>query len=504
MVQPTPRRDAEVHREPAQEVPGHLQRQLGLGGLEEGLWQALHDVVQLWVDRGVKLFRVDNPHTKPVPFWEWLIEEIRSRDPDVVFFAEAFTRPAMMQTLGKIGFGQSYTYFTWKNSRWELVEFVNGLLGWSDYYRPELLRQHAGHPPPLPAAGRPAGLPGAARPRRHALAELRDLLRLRALRERSAARGLGGVPRLREVRAQAEGLDGARLPLVRRLNTIRREHPSLQWLDLVWLDTENDDLAFAKKRGDVVVVVVNLNPFEEREGVVVLPAWIGLPPAVASATSSATTSCATHRAQLRPPRPGAVPRAGGGALRVSEAGQWFESDPLWFKRAVFYEIHTREFFDSDDDGSGDLQRIQEKLDYLQWLGIDCIWLLPMYGARSATAATTLPTSTPSTRTTAPSRISGTSSRRRTGAGSGSSPTSYEPPRPTTRGSRARAPNRRLARRDYYVWSDTDDRWEEARIIFLDTEASNWTWDPVRVSTTGTASSIRPDLNYGTRRCRRRC
>ncbi|MCW2964578.1 MAG: alpha amylase, catalytic region [Actinomycetia bacterium] len=83
----------------------------------QGLWQALLDVVLFWVGRGITVFRVDNPHTKPVPFWEWLIREVRNEHPDVIFLAEAFTRPSMMTTLAKIGFAQSYTYFTWKNTK---------------------------------------------------------------------------------------------------------------------------------------------------------------------------------------------------------------------------------------------------------------------------------------------------------------------------------------------------------------------------------------------------
>ena len=102
----------------------------------KGLWAALRDVVLFWVARGVTVFRVDNPHTKPVPFWEWLIDEVRAEHPEMIFLAEAFTRPAMMQTLGKIGFAQSYTYFTWKNTRWELLEFMGQLLEWKETYRP--------------------------------------------------------------------------------------------------------------------------------------------------------------------------------------------------------------------------------------------------------------------------------------------------------------------------------------------------------------------------------
>ena len=98
--------------------------------------EALRDVVLHWCRHGVRAFRVDNPHTKSVPFWEWLIGEVRDEFPDTIFFAEAFTRPAMMTTLAKIGFSQSYTYFTWKNTKAELTEFLQMLLEWAPYYRP--------------------------------------------------------------------------------------------------------------------------------------------------------------------------------------------------------------------------------------------------------------------------------------------------------------------------------------------------------------------------------
>ncbi|MDX6427135.1 MAG: hypothetical protein QOD52_2540, partial [Gaiellaceae bacterium] len=102
----------------------------------QGLWQALLDVVLFWVGRGITVFRVDNPHTKPVPFWDWLIREVRGHHPDVIFLAEAFTRPSMMTTLAKIGFAQSYTYFTWKNTKAELVEYMQQLVAWHAFYRP--------------------------------------------------------------------------------------------------------------------------------------------------------------------------------------------------------------------------------------------------------------------------------------------------------------------------------------------------------------------------------
>ncbi|HET6725075.1 MAG TPA: maltotransferase domain-containing protein, partial [Gammaproteobacteria bacterium] len=91
------------------------------------LWTTLRDVVLFWIDTGVRIFRVDNPHTKPVPFWEWLIGDVQARHPDVIFLAEAFTRPKMMKKLAKIGFTQSYTYFTWRNTKHELIEYLTEL-----------------------------------------------------------------------------------------------------------------------------------------------------------------------------------------------------------------------------------------------------------------------------------------------------------------------------------------------------------------------------------------
>ncbi len=102
------------------------------------LWNALRDVLLFWIDHGVRIFRVDNPHTKPLPFWEWVIREIQSRHPDVIFLAEAFTRPKLMKGLAKLGFTQSYTYFTWRTAKWELEEYLRELTGYPerDFYRP--------------------------------------------------------------------------------------------------------------------------------------------------------------------------------------------------------------------------------------------------------------------------------------------------------------------------------------------------------------------------------
>jgi maltose alpha-D-glucosyltransferase/alpha-amylase len=164
---------------------------------------------------------------------------------------------------------------------------------------------------------------------------------------------------------------------------------------------------------------------------------------------------------------------------TGHAGQWFESDPLWFKRAVFYEIHTRAFFDSNDDGSGDLRGIQEKLDYLQWLGIDCIWLLPFYASPLRDGGYDIADYSvvhPDYGTVEDFRNLVDAAHQRgirviadlvVNHTSSDHPWFQE----------ARS-SRDSPKRAWYVWSDSDELYQEARIIFIDTEPSNWTWDPV--------------------------
>ena len=122
----------------------------------EGLDAEVLRIVRLWMSHGVRIFRVDNPHTKPLVFWEWLLGEIRKTDPDVLFLSEAFTRPAMMHGLGSIGFHQSYTYFTWRTAKWEIEAY---LLELAQRFRSpdaaELLREHPRHPARVFAVRRP-------------------------------------------------------------------------------------------------------------------------------------------------------------------------------------------------------------------------------------------------------------------------------------------------------------------------------------------------------------
>jgi maltose alpha-D-glucosyltransferase/alpha-amylase len=165
---------------------------------------------------------------------------------------------------------------------------------------------------------------------------------------------------------------------------------------------------------------------------------------------------------------------------MSEPGHWFERDPLWFKTAVFYEIHIRGFFDGNDDGSGDFRGLIDKLDYLQWLGIDCIWLLPMYPSPLRDGGYDIAdffAIHPDYGTVEDFRAFVEASHQRgmrVIADLVMNHTSADHPWFQASRSDSGGPYG-----DYYVWSDSDDRWPEARIIFTDTEPSNWTWDPVR-------------------------
>lgn len=240
------------------------------GPHQEALWRELLSVVLFWLEQGVKIFRVDNPHTKPVPFWEWLIHEVRAKDPEVIFLAEAFTRPPMLQMLAKIGFSQSYTYFTWRNFKQELVEYLTELTQTSvkEYLRPNFFANTPDiNPPFLQTGGRPA-----------------HMIRFVLASTLSSVYGIYNGFELCEatpVPGKEEYLNSEKYEYkvwdwdrprnikdyITCVNEIRRENPALHEVDnLHFYPADDDNVLFYGKmtrdRSNIVFVVVNLDPFD--------------------------------------------------------------------------------------------------------------------------------------------------------------------------------------------------------------------------------------------------
>ncbi|NAZ74618.1 DUF3416 domain-containing protein [Kineococcus sp. T13] len=244
-----------------------------------GIYAEVKRVVDVWISHGVTLFRVDNPHTKPVEFWEWLIAEVAREHPEVVWLSEAFTRPAMMHTLAKVGFQQSYSYFAWRNAAWEVREYVEQLTSESAHYmRPSFwptthdiltpTMQYGG--PPVfklravlaallsPSWGIYSGYELVEHAARPGAEEQLDNEKYQ-YRPRDWAR------------AEAEGWSLA--PYLKRLNEVRRAHPALQQLRGTVFHASDDEnvLCFSRRRvdpdgtEDLVLVVVNLDPHATRE-----------------------------------------------------------------------------------------------------------------------------------------------------------------------------------------------------------------------------------------------
>lgn len=245
------------------------------------LWLALLEVVLGWVAQGVTLFRVDNPHTKPLPFWEWLIAEVRHLHPEVIFLAEAFTRPAMMARLGKLGFSQSYTYFTWRNTKQELQEYFAELNQppWRDCYRPNFFVNTPDiNPFFLQRSGRAGFLIRAV-----LAATGSGLWGMYSGFELCEAAAIPG----REEYADSEKYQlrqrdyrapGNIVGEITRLNRIRRENPALHsHLGFQAYNAWNDNiLYFGKRTADLanfVLVAVCLDPDNAQEADFELPLW---------------------------------------------------------------------------------------------------------------------------------------------------------------------------------------------------------------------------------------
>ncbi|MGV0794470.1 alpha-1,4-glucan--maltose-1-phosphate maltosyltransferase [Mycolicibacterium sp. XJ1819] len=255
-----------------------------------GLYQEVLRVVRYWISHGVKIFRVDNPHTKPPDFWAWLIGEVKNEDPDVLFLSEAFTRPARLYGLAKLGFTQSYTYFTWRTSKWELTEFGKEIAEHADYARPNLFV----NTPDILHESLQHGGPGMFAIRAVLAATMSsawgvysgyELFEHRAVREGSEEYLNSEKYELRPRDFEAALTDGESLePLLTRLNEIRRVHPALHQLRTIKFHHPDNDalLAYSKfdpATGDQVLVVVTLNPFGPEEATLWLDmAALGMEP----------------------------------------------------------------------------------------------------------------------------------------------------------------------------------------------------------------------------------
>lgn len=246
----------------------------------DGLVAETLRVLRYWMDHGVRIFRVDNPHTKPVVFWERVIADINAADPDVIFLAEAFTRPAMMHTLGAIGFQQSYTYFTWRNTKQELTDYLTELSGDSASYMrpnffvntPDILHAY------LQDGGRPAfevrAVLAATMVPSWGVYAGYELMENAPVKPGSEEYLHSEKYELRPRNWESAEREGRTIaPLITALNRIRRRHPALQQLrDIHFHHADNDAvIAYSKRSGpDVVLIVVNLDPHHTQEATVSL------------------------------------------------------------------------------------------------------------------------------------------------------------------------------------------------------------------------------------------
>jgi len=240
----------------------------------QALWIELKGVFEHWIERGVRIFRVDNPHTKAFAFWEWAIGEIRRAHPDVLFLSEAFTRPKVMHRLAKLGFSQSYTYFTWRNGKRELTDYFTELAHGPgrDYFRPNVwpntpdilgLQLHGGGRPIFAARLVLAATLAASYGIYGPAYELME----------NTPRSAGSEEYLHSEKYELRRWDLSRAdslaPLIARVNRIRRDNPALHAdRSLVFLDIDNDQLiAYCKQSGDnVIVTVVNLDSAHRQSG----------------------------------------------------------------------------------------------------------------------------------------------------------------------------------------------------------------------------------------------
>lgn len=248
-------------------------------GDRQRLWEEMRRILLFWIDHGVRIFRVDNPHTKPIPFWRWLIDEIRSKHPDVIFLSEAFTRPQMMKTLAKAGFTQSYSYFTWRNTASELRDYLTELTKgpMKEYFRPnffvntpDILHEY------LQRGGRPAF-----QIRLALAATLSPSYGIYSGFELCENEAMGGREEYidsekYEIKVRDWDRKGNIKEFISKINAIRRENSSLQTMEgLTFFESDNEKILFYGKatadRSNVILVVVNLDPFQAHHAMVTVP-----------------------------------------------------------------------------------------------------------------------------------------------------------------------------------------------------------------------------------------
>ena len=243
------------------------------------IWQEMKRVFLFWIDHRVKIFRVDNPHTKPVIFWEWVIGEIQQEHPDVIFLAEAFTKPKMMQVLAKAGFTQSYTYFTWRNNKQEMTEYLTELTQseMSEYFRPNFFPNTPDILPPiLQEAGRPAF-----KFRFFLAATLSTTYGIYNSYELCENRAIPGTEEYQdsekyEIRHWDWDRHGNIRDYITRLNQIRRNNPALQaFTNLKFYQSNNEHVLFYCKatpdNTNILLCAVNMDPYHTQEARLIIP-----------------------------------------------------------------------------------------------------------------------------------------------------------------------------------------------------------------------------------------
>ena len=245
----------------------------------QDIWQEMKRVLLFWIEHGVKIFRVDNPHTKPVIFWEWLIREIQLKHPDVLFLAEAFTRPKMMRVLAKAGYTQSYTYFTWRNSKGEMTEYLTELTRtqMQEYFRPNFF---ANTPDILPEILQQGGRP-AFKFRLVLAATLSPTYGIYNSYELCENKAIPGTEEYQdsekyEIRHWDWDRPGNIRDYITRINQIRRDHPALHtFTNLQFYQSDNDHILFYGKmnadKSDILLFAVNMDPYTIHEARLRIP-----------------------------------------------------------------------------------------------------------------------------------------------------------------------------------------------------------------------------------------